>query len=100
MQHALINEKRTRNIDPDFKLPTSVPEHLSLPEFWRRVLNAVSIFDPISVFVDFLESDTTTMADVYASFLFARVELSESDALAQTEKKAMDDSLLRQWGRI
>lgn len=76
--HTILNECEARKIDPDFVLPPKLNQVLQDQDFWNGVQSMVKIFDPISICIGFIESDRSTMSDVYASFIYVRSVLKHS----------------------
>lgn len=68
-QYPILNEREELGIDPKFELPADPANLLSSQQFWTNIQLSVNKFDPVSICVEFLESDTCTMGDVYACFV-------------------------------
>lgn len=99
MSHAILNERESRQIDTDFKLPSRLEDILKDPSFWSGINTAISVLNPIAACLGLLESDTCTMSDAYASFIFMRAFIKCS-CLTPAQKQQIDVKLLYRWNRI
>lgn len=99
MSHALLNEREQRQIDTTFNLHTKLDNILQQKSFWDSLSTLTDILNPISAALGFLESDTATMADVYASFIFVRRSL-QCSKLSCHQKAWLDSKLMYRCDRI
>lgn len=100
MHHSVLNEREQRGIVKDFNLPICLLNIINSSSFWSELKAASEIFDQISSCIVFLESDSCTLSDAYASFIYVRHNISTSSVLNGFENSSLDTKLIRRWNRI
>lgn len=71
-----MNEREERGIDPLLELPDELKHLLSSDIFWNGVEKLRKLLHPICAAVgNIIESDTSTMSNLYAAFFFMFVLL-------------------------
>lgn len=63
MCHDLLNERNEKNIGRDSQLPKQLEDILEIPYFWSAITKIVTVLDPISACLGFLEAHTRPLSN-------------------------------------
>lgn len=88
MTNVILNEREKRQIDSElFYKKSSRKDHISF--ILEGNIGGVQCINPIYACVGFLESDSSTMADMYICFVFQLVKFLQATHMITVQKRVM-----------
>ena len=80
-------------------MPENLTNILNSNTFWKSLEKLSSILNPICSSIGFLESNFSSVSDVYAVFVYLRCVISNFD-IDEDKRKYLDMKLIYKWKRI